>query len=134
MPYLLDSDVIIDFLKQKDPGYSLVKKICREELFISVITWIEIAYGIKKAHLAPKRLNQFRAFLKDSNIGLIPIDQNIGLEFVDLKISLEDKGAKLADFDLLITAVAKVYKLTLVTRNLKHFERTGLKIFKNIES
>lgn len=131
MSYLLDSDVVIDFLKQKDPGFSLVSKIIEEKLYISIVSWVEILYGIKKAKLVPKRSTQFNDFLQELNIEIIPINQEIGTLFVDLKINLENKGEKLADFDILIASTTKAYKLMLVTRNLKHFNRVpGLKILK----
>ena len=122
MQYLLDSDVIIDFLQGKDPGYSLVGKILDRHLDISVMTWIEILYGIKKGYQSGKKLNQFIGFLEDSSIKIIPVSPEIGSYFVDLKLKLEKKGEILADFDLLIASTSKVYKLTLVTRNKKHFD------------
>lgn len=128
MVYILDTDVIIDFLLKKEPGFQLVSKILSEKLFISIITWIEILYGIKKVKVSPKRSAQFSNFLKDLDIEIIPINQEIGSLFVDLKVKLEEKGEKLADFDLLIASTSKLYKLILVTKNVKHFDRTGIKI------
>lgn len=128
MVYILDTDVIIDFLLKKGPGFHLVSKILNEKLFISVITWIEVQYGIKKVKVSPKRSAQFINFLKDLEIEIIPINQEIGSLFVDLKVKLEEKGEKLADFDLLIASTGKLYKLILVTKNVKHFGRTGIKI------
>lgn len=128
MVYILDTDVTIDFLRKKEPGYSLVSKILNEKLVISVITWIEVMYGIKKVKASPKRSEQFLDFLADLDIEIIPINWEIGSLFVDLKVKLEEKGEKLADFDLLIASTSKLYKLILVTKNIKHFDRTGIKI------
>lgn len=130
MIYILDTDVTIDFLRKKEPGFQLVSKIINEKLFISVITWIEVLYGIKKVKASPKRLAQFINFLKDLDIEIIPINQEIGSLFAGLKVKLEEKGEKLADFDLLIASTSKLYKLILVTKNVKHFKRTGIKILK----
>lgn len=128
MVYILDTDVIIDFLLKKEPGFQLVSKILNEKLFISIITWIEVLYGIKKVKVSPKRSSQFSNFLKDLEIEIIPINAEIGSLFVDLKVKLEEKGEKLADFDLLIASTSKLYELILVTKNVKHFNRTGIKI------
>ncbi len=128
MTYILDTDVIIDFLLNKEPGFSMVSKIIHEKLFISVVTWIEILYGIKKAKASPKKSAQFSNFLKDLEIEIIPINWEIGSLFIDLKVKLEENGEKLADFDLLIASTSKLYKLTLVTRNIRHFNRAGVKI------
>lgn len=122
MQYILDSDVIIDFLRGKNPGYSIVIKILDENLLISVMTWIEILYGIRKGYQSGKKLKQFIGFLEDSSIKIIPVSPEIGSYFIDLKLKLEKKGEILADFDLLIASTAKVQKLVLVTRNKKHFD------------
>lgn len=122
MQYLLDSDVIIDFLRGKDPGSSMVIKILDENLLISVMTWVEILYGVRKGYQANKKLYQFKGFLEDSSIKIIPVSPEIGSYFVELKLKLEKKGETLADFDLLIASTAKVQKLVLVTRNKKHFD------------
>lgn len=121
--YLLDSDVIIDFLKKKDPGFSAVSRVIEKELAISVISWMEISYGAKKADPKQRRFGEFAAFLKDLDIKILPITQDIGTHFVDLKINLEKKGERLPDFDLLVASTAVTYKSALITRNTKHFQR-----------
>lgn len=121
--YLLDSDVVIDFLKKKDPGFSAVSKVIEKELAISVITWMEISYGTKKADPKQRRFAEFTAFLKDLDIKILPVTQDVGTYFVDLKIHLERKGERLPDFDLLVASTAVINKLNLITRNVKHFLR-----------
>lgn len=133
--YLLDSDVVIDFLKKKDPGFSAVSKVIKEELAISVVTWMEISYGAKKADPKQQRFKEFATFLKDLDIKILPITQDIGTHFVDLKMYLEKIGERLPDFDLLIASTAMLYKLDLVTRNTKHFQRIkNLDLYKDIMS
>lgn len=121
--YLLDSDVVIDFLQKKDPGFSAVSKVIKEELAISVVTWMEISYGAKKADPRKRRFREFAAFLKDLDIKVLPVTQDIGTHFVDLKIYLEKMGEQLPDFDLLVASTAIFHKLKLITRNTKHFQR-----------
>lgn len=45
-----------------------------------------------------------------------------------LKFEAEHLGRPQEDLDLLIAAVARVYQLTLVTRNTKHFLDTGVEL------
>lgn len=121
--HLLDSDIVIDFLKKKDPGFSVVSRVINEELAISVITWMEISYGAKKADPKGQRFKEFATFLKNLDIKVLPITQDIGTHFVDLKIYLEKVGERLPDFDLLIASTAITSKSDLITRNTKHFQR-----------
>lgn len=123
MDYLLDSDIIIDFLKKKQPGYSLLKNLSYEKIAISIISWIEILYGIKKSSDPKRRFAEFEDFLTTLEISIIPLDKKVAEAFAEVKIATENQKQPLADFDLFIAATALSYNLTLLTRNIKHFNR-----------
>lgn len=123
MGLILDSDVIIDHLNNKSNYLSLIIGNSKEDLFISIITWSEIVYGIKKSKNLIKAYKQFTRFIIDLNIKILEFDLKIADKFIDLKIDLEKKGSKLEDFDLIIASTALVNNLTLITRNIKHFLR-----------
>lgn len=130
MAYLLDTDVVIDFMKKKEPSFSLVKKLLGNDAYISVINFIEIFYGIKKTKNIVKRTNEFQSFLHQINSNIISIDTNVAKKFIDLKIDLENNKMPLSDFDLLIASICIQHHLTLITRNQKHFSRIkNLKIY-----
>lgn len=130
MAYLADSDIIIDFLKNKQQGISIFKRISGEDIKMSIASWIEIMYGIKKSKIAgQKQLGEFQQFLESRQINILPLEEIIADEFISLKLDLEKKGERLADFDLFIAATAVAHDLTLVTGNKKHFSRVpGLKL------
>ena len=123
MSCLFDSDVVIDFFHNKKPGVDLVRKFITKKPCISIITWLEITYGIKKREEQRGRAQEFEHFITDFAIQIIPIDKKVADYYLDTKISLEKKKCPLADFDLLIASSALAYGLTLVTRNSKHFSR-----------
>jgi tRNA(fMet)-specific endonuclease VapC len=100
MDYLLDSDIIIDFLKKKNIGISAIQKIAEKEIGISVVSWLEIVYGINKSSNPQKRRLEFEQFLSTFHITVIPIDIVVAQRFIKLKIDLENKKSVLADFDL----------------------------------
>lgn len=122
MIYLLDSDVIIDFLYRKAPGATL-EMLTGEELYISVITKAEVWYGIIRSSNFKKRLEEFSDLISLLRISVTPIDEPVIDKYVSLKVAFEEKGQKLSDFDLLIAATAIIKNLNLVTRNKRHFSR-----------
>lgn len=123
MSYLLDSDVSIDFLKKKDPGFKLVSDIIGEKIFMSVISWSEIQFGIRKSMNVSAKKVEFANFIKDFGINVLPVTQDIASKYIELRLKLEKTGKPLADFDLLIAATAIIKTLKLVTRNVRHFSR-----------
>jgi len=132
MNFLLDSDCVIDFLSGKGLGVGRLEKVANEKLFLSVISWTEVEYGIYRLPNASKRQKSFDGFLKNFGIKILPIDLDTSSKFIEIKVDLENKHAPLENFDLLIAATACINNLTLVTGNLKHFERVeGLKLNAN---
>lgn len=123
MGILIDSDIIIDFLNNQSFAVNFFKDTSKnKELFISVISWIEVVYGFKK-NKASNKIAIFQNLLEDYQIRVISIDEKVAEIFLDVKINLEKQKQPLADFDLLIAATALANNLSLVTRNTKHFKR-----------
>lgn len=121
---VLDTDVVLDFTHNREPGKSLFLEASKQGSAISVITWIEVFYGIYKRSTKPrKRKQEFLDILKNFSIEILPLNELVGAGFVEAKVSLEKKGKKLTDFDLMVAATALGYKLPLATRNKKHFKR-----------
>ncbi|MEK7550300.1 MAG: type II toxin-antitoxin system VapC family toxin [Patescibacteria group bacterium] len=127
MKYLLDSDVVIDFEKSKEPGSTFFRKAMEQKAFMSVISFSEVMYGLLNNSYSEK-FNFFEKILEDFGINLLSVSKNEVVEFTNLKLSF--KKTIIPDFDLLIAATAIVNDLTLITRNLKHFSRIpSLKLF-----
>lgn len=123
MAILLDSDVIIDFLKGRESGITVMEVFLKEKLFISIVTWMEIVYGTKRSSAPRKREDEFEHFLSALSIKILPVDKPVADIFIELKSNLEKEEKPLPDFDLLIAATALAHNLSLATRNVKHFSR-----------
>ncbi|EKE04936.1 MAG: hypothetical protein ACD_19C00429G0096 [uncultured bacterium] len=135
MGLLLDSDVIIDHLNNKSDYLSSIVSISKEDLFISIINWSEIMYGIRKSKSPIKATKQFTSFIIDLDIKIFELDLKVADKFIDIKIDLEKKGTRLEDFDLIIASTAIVNNLTLITKNVKHFSRIpDIQIYPKITS
>lgn len=120
MRYLLDTDIIINNLRNKK---RLGSEILDHELAISLITLGELIYGSYKSSNPQRSLGLTEDFLRELGVAIIPLNEDVVYSFGQLKSSLEKEGRRLEDFDLLIAATAKVNNLVLVTYNRKHFER-----------
>ena len=75
MSYLIDSDVIIDFQKSKEPGASYFKIATKKQSFISVITYSEVVYGIKSYPDSTKKLLVINNLLSDLEIEIIGVNK-----------------------------------------------------------
>lgn len=127
MKYLIDTDVIINYLRAK---LKLKKEFLEEGAGISIITLGELVYGAYKSNLPQQSLTVTSGFIKESKLQIVDLNQEVIFNFGALKAELEKAGKRLEDFDLLIAATAKNLRLTLVTGNLKHFQKIpGLKLY-----
>jgi predicted nucleic acid-binding protein len=103
------------------------ERISTEEIFFSVLTVGEIRQGIEK--LRPRDIAA-AAVLETWLTGLVTvyadrilsIDQSVAEQWGHFNVP--DRKAVV---DCLLAATAKVHDLTLVTRNLKDVERTGVR-------
>jgi tRNA(fMet)-specific endonuclease VapC len=125
--FLLDTDTIIYSLK----GNLAVKKALgehlRDPMGVSVVTLMELYYGAYKSRKMVANLARIRAI--ENAFEIIPISQEAALTFGELKATLEKQGIPLDDFDLILAASALTHNFTLVTNNVKHFDRVpGLRL------
>lgn len=121
---LLDSDVIIEVLRERSP------KIVRE--------WINVANTDEPLFYSPVSLAEVRHGMRDrereliermfSGMRCIPIDQEIGRRSGDYLRSFHASHS-LALGDALTAATASVHRLQLWTQNRKHFPMKDLEFF-----
>lgn len=128
MKYLLDTDVIVDHFRG---AKRLAESIVAEGVGISLITYGELLYGAEKSDQPEKTRDTVSDFVQDLEVNLLSLNKEIMQVYAGLKADLEKKGQRLDEFDLLIASTAKVNNLTLVTRNLKHYQRVpNLDVYK----
>lgn len=130
MSYLVDTDWVASALKGRTDAQTLLTTLALEGLAISLITYGEIYEGILYGAEREQHENGFLAFLRD--VDVLPLNEDIMQEFARIRCQLRAAGNIIGDFDLLIAATAINHQLTLVTRNLAHFERVpGLSIHRS---
>lgn len=119
--FLLDSDVIIEFLRGKPQTISLINKLKDEEIGCSVLTLIEVKRGLfgKQEKVAE---HLFRA------MKIYPVTEKIGDIAVEFIKEWRKRGKTLQLIDTTIAATSVLNDLTLVTYNKRDYPMKELVI------
>ena len=118
---ILDSDILIYFLKGQRDIVNEVIKIEQNELFTTRINYAELLYGAYNSQRIEKNLDKILPFLK--NFQILEFDEKASLIFAQQKAKLKQSGNIIADMDLMIASISISNKQTLYTNNIKHFKR-----------
>ena len=119
--YLVDTDWIADLLAGRSRAYSLLAPLVPDGLSISIITYAEIYQGIFFGQDPRRSERAFKTLLQD--VRILPLSRPIARRYARIRGTLRVSGTLLPPQDILIAATAIHHDLTLVTRNLKHFQR-----------
>jgi tRNA(fMet)-specific endonuclease VapC len=122
--YILDTDVLIAFLRGKNPEIKQkVDGLIQQDipLFMSIISLGELYLGAFKSDNPPKNLFLVNT-LKDK-VDLLELDENIVMLYGEIEAVLEKAGQVIGDFDVLIASTAITHDVTLVSGNERHFQR-----------
>ena len=121
MGFLLDTSTCIFFLRGKIQLDKIFRDIGLQNCYISEITVAELRFGAENSDDPRKSHKAVDLFLQ--GLTIIPIFGSIR-KYAEEKVRLRKIGKPLHDeFDLFIGVTAIVNGLTLVTDNLKDFER-----------
>ena len=127
MQYLLDTSTCVFYLRGKLNLDEIIRKKGRENFYISEITVVELRYGAENSENLTKSHKAVDNFI--NGLSIIPIFGCIK-KYAKEKVRLRKIGKPIHDeFDLLIGVTAIENKLTLITDNLKDFQRLdGIKL------
>ena len=117
---VLDTDVCIEILR----GNQHVIECRRGILDRVVTTWItaaELCYGAAKSMAPSHNLTLVQELL--ASMPVLDMTMSAAEWFGRLKAELMRQGRMLADADLLIAGITLAHGGTLVTGNLRHYER-----------
>lgn len=120
MKYLIDTNIIIDYLKGIPQTVSFLQKTNLSGFAVSVISVGEILEGLVGQPREELRRRELEDFLAAQRI--IDIDKEAAEIFAKIRADLRSKGKLIDNFDILIAATALKHSLTLMTKD-KDFER-----------
>jgi tRNA(fMet)-specific endonuclease VapC len=116
---VVDTDLVIDFLRGKGPGAPLVRELIGSHRFrVTAITAFELRVGAN--FMARRddivRLVHSRAF---------PLDSRSALRAGELAATLRGAGQDIGLADCLQAGICLNFDLPFATRNREHFDRVG---------
>lgn len=119
--YLLDTNIISDLIR--NPFGSAARRVEEtdpREICTSIVVAAELRYGCAKKGSA-KLLAKVESVLK--TIPVMPLDIPADTDYGGIRAELEAAGQTIGLNDLLIAAHATALNLTLVTDNIREFQR-----------
>lgn len=119
---ILDTDVCVELLRG-NRGVIDRRGETGDTVCVTWITAAELYYGAARSSAPEDNRLLVTRFL--GTLDVLGLDLPAAEVFGRLRASLEREGRRLADFDLLIAAVALSRGAVLVTGNQRHYERVG---------
>ena len=122
MKFMLDTNICIYAMKNKPE--IVQKKILENSqarLCISTITLAELAHGIYKSVQKEKNFDSLLKFL--IKVEILPFDEKAAIEYGKICAYLQKNGTPIGPLDTLIAAHALSKNFTIVTNNVREFER-----------
>jgi len=121
MRQLIDSDWLADYLKGRSAAQTLLESLFPDGLAISIITYAEIYEGIYWGRDRQFHEVGFRSFIQAAPV--LSLTRAIARRYAVVRGTLQRQGQLVDQPDLFIAATALEHNLTMVTRNLRDFER-----------
>jgi predicted nucleic acid-binding protein len=122
--FIFDTDIYTNVIR-KIPSETLInrlKKVPRRDQFTTTITIGEVYYGIMKVSNKTRLLKLFEDVLLP-RATILSFDFSAAKIYGEIRSFLEKQGTPLSHADLQIASIALSMNMTLITGNLKHFQR-----------
>lgn len=128
MKYLLDTNICAYIInKRPDRVFKRFKRHRVGDLGISVITFMELHFGVEKSSRLEQNRLALQAFV--APLEILPLTPKIAPTYGSIRFALEQKGKPIGPLDLQIAAHALCENLTLVSNNTSEFRRVpGLRV------
>lgn len=122
MPYLLDTNVCVDYLTGRFPSVAArLHRTLPEEIRLSSIVAAELRFGAEKSSQPERNHSLVDAFIDE--LRCLDFDQEDARAFGRIREDLQRRGTPIGPYDMLIAAQARARELTLVTDNEREFRR-----------
>ena len=124
MKYLLDTNVLSDFVRGQQAVTARLRQEAPPQLSVSVITEMEVEYGLaRNPNVAPRVREVMRTLL--NTISVLPFEREDARVTAQLRAALNSQGTPIGAYDLLLASCALRRGLKIVTHNAREFVRVG---------
>jgi tRNA(fMet)-specific endonuclease VapC len=117
--YILDADWIIEAARGRPIAAQALRRIAPGRISVSWLTVAELYEGAYNSVNPDARIILFHNFLRPFRL----IGINDGVASAESRAFLRRRGEMIAEFDVMVAATALYYDLTVLTFNLRHFQR-----------
>lgn len=125
MKYLFDTDTLSELLRRA-PSTTLLRRMAAtpvDDQATSSITAGELWYGAYRVRDHAADLAGRIERTLQPNLPVLAFDIDAAKIYGGLRADLERAGTPIGDADMRIAAIALAHELTVVTGNVRHFER-----------
>ncbi|MBK8815125.1 MAG: type II toxin-antitoxin system VapC family toxin [Methylococcaceae bacterium] len=128
MRYLLDTNICIYLIKKHPPEVlERFQQIQIKQLHISTITLFELYYGIEKNKSHQRNSAALENFI--APLTIVDFTVESAKKAALIRHQLQIQGTPIGAYDIQIAAIALSENMTLLTNNIREFERVqGLKL------
>lgn len=119
--FLLDSNLCVAHLRGQRAARHWLERHAPDQVRLSSITRGELVVGVHKSSDPEPALRALRLFL--APFASLPFDDEAADHYGQIRAILERQGQQIGPHDLMIAAIARVHGLSIVTRNIREFER-----------
>ncbi|MGD9872422.1 MAG: tRNA(fMet)-specific endonuclease VapC [Thauera sp.] len=119
--YLLDTNIVIYVIKRRPLSALALFNENAGHMAISSITLAELMHGAEKSNAPTRSLSAVEDFC--SRLEVLPYGPKAAMHYGNIRAQLESRGQTIGVNDLHIAAHARSEGLTLVSNNLREFER-----------
>ena len=114
---VVDTDLVVDFLRGKGEGVILVRTLLREQrLRLTAVTAFELRVG---TDFLARRTDVLRLFRSRT----VPMDPRAALRGGEVAADLRSRGQPIGFADCLQAGICLHHGLPFATRNRRHFDR-----------
>jgi tRNA(fMet)-specific endonuclease VapC len=125
--YMLDTNICIYIIKNRPPPLRTRFNRLADQLCISVITLAELTYGAEKSARPYENLQVVEQFC--ARLDVLAFAERAASHYGQLWAELELAGQRIGTHDMMIGGHARSEGLTVVTNNLREFQRMpGLRV------
>lgn len=121
LKYLLDTNIVIYVVKRRPLAVLDIFNRHHGRMAVSAITVAELIHGAEKSEFPARNLAVVEDFF--SRLAVLPYTAEAAWHYGSIRATLERDGQPIGVNDLHIAGHARSLGLTLVTNNLREFER-----------